>query len=140
MTSEILVNTIQVMAPLVRAPSHYMKQCGLIIKLINKVSWHLSRMVGVFSECRCSSCSSLLSSNNSFLFVMVVNWYLLLSSLIPLSTQGKTVPCPCAIGDYTTGTTQTVMLGGIPPSNQHGHVTPLIEEFDPGVNDWRMGL
>ena len=25
------------------APSHYLKQCGLIIKLINKVLWHLSQ-------------------------------------------------------------------------------------------------
>ena len=36
---------IQVMASYMTAPSHYLKQCGLIIILINKVLWHLSQQI-----------------------------------------------------------------------------------------------
>ena len=33
------------MASCMMAPSHYLKQCGLIIKLINKVPWHLYQWI-----------------------------------------------------------------------------------------------
>ena len=33
------------MASCMMAPSHYLKQCGLIIKLINKILWHLSQWI-----------------------------------------------------------------------------------------------
>ena len=36
---------IKVMASCMMAPSHYLKQCGLIIKLINKVPWHLCQWI-----------------------------------------------------------------------------------------------
>ena len=36
---------IQAMVSCMTAPSHYLKQCGLIIKLINNVPWHLSRWI-----------------------------------------------------------------------------------------------
>ena len=36
---------IQAMASCMTAPSHYLKQCGLIIKLINNVPWHLSQWI-----------------------------------------------------------------------------------------------
>ena len=36
---------IQAMASCMMAPSHYLKQCGLIIKLINEVLWHLSQWI-----------------------------------------------------------------------------------------------
>ena len=36
---------IRVMESCMTAPSHYLKQCGLIIKLINNVLWHLSQWI-----------------------------------------------------------------------------------------------
>ena len=33
------------MASCIMAPSHYLKQCGLIMKLINKVMWYLSQWI-----------------------------------------------------------------------------------------------
>ena len=33
------------MASCMKAPSHYLKQSGLIIKLINKILWHVSQRI-----------------------------------------------------------------------------------------------
>ena len=85
------------------APSHYLKQCGLIIKLINKVLWHLSQCIIMkdlkmpISKMRLKlicwdnftpspEIIHLFSSDNSFVWVMVVTWYLLSPALIHLAS------------------------------------------------------
>ena len=88
------------------APSHYLKQCGLIVKLINKVMWHLSGLsqwvimkdlnipiskMRLKLTCWDNLTPSpeiihLFSSDNSFLCVMVVSWCSLSPSLIPLAS------------------------------------------------------
>ena len=89
------------MASCMMAPSHYLKQCGLIIKLIKKVLWHLSQWVIIrdlkipISKMRLKlvfrdhftpspEIFHLFSSDNSFV-CMVVSWYLLSPSLILLA-------------------------------------------------------
>ena len=92
------------MASCMTAPSHYLKQCGLIIKLINKVLWHLyqwiivkdlkipiskMRLKLVFWDNFTSSPEIIhfisFGSDNSIVCVMVVSWYLLSPSLIHLA-------------------------------------------------------
>ena len=89
---------IQVMASCIVAPSHYLNQCGLIIKLINKVMWHLSQWIIMkdlnipISKMRLKlicwdNFTPLLEIIYSAViivfFVIVVSWYLLSPSLIP---------------------------------------------------------
>ena len=101
---------IWVMASCMMAPNHYLKQCRLIIKLINKVLWHLSQWIIIkdlkipISKMRLklvcwdsftpspeiinlfNNDTDLHTSNSMtmiiVLFVMVVSWYLLSPSLI----------------------------------------------------------
>ena len=90
------------MASCMMAPSHYLKQCGLIIKLINKVLWHLSQWI-IMKDLKIPikwdwnlicldnfipspEIIHLFSSDNSFVCVMVVSWQLLSQSLIPLAS------------------------------------------------------
>ena len=87
------------MASCMMAPSHYLKQSGLI-KLINKVLWHLSQWIIMkdlnipISKMRLKliyvvtpslEIINIFSSDNSFVCVMVVSWYLLSPFLIPLA-------------------------------------------------------
>ena len=86
------------MASCIVAPSHYLKQCGLIIKLIIKVMWHLSQWIIMkdlnipISKMRLKlicwdNFTPLLEIIYSAViivfFVIVVSWYLLSPSLIP---------------------------------------------------------
>ena len=107
------------------APSHYLKQCGLIIKLINTVLWHLFQWIIIkdlkipISKMRLKlicwghftsgpEIVSLFSSDNSFVCVMVVIWYLLSRSWIPLASV-----CSRGIGYPPHG-----LLGGnVPRTN-----------------------
>ena len=85
------------------APSHYLKQCGFIIRLISKVPWHLSQWIIIkhlkipISKLRlklvCWDNSTpsheiihLFNNDNSFVCVMVVSWYLVSPSLILLAS------------------------------------------------------
>ena len=96
---------IKVMDSCMMAPSHYMKQYGLIIKLINKVPWHLYQWIIIkdlkipISKMRLklvlwdNFTSSpeiihfiLFSSDISFVLCHVASWYLLSPSLILLTT------------------------------------------------------
>ena len=84
--------------------SHYLKQCGLIIRLINKVLRHLSQWI-IIKDLKIPSSKMRLklvcwnnfspspeiihlfsSGNTVALFVMVVSWYLLSPSLILLAS------------------------------------------------------
>ena len=95
---------IKVMASCMMAPSHYLKQCGLIIKLINKVPWHLCQWIIIkdlkipISKMRLKLVlwDNFTSSPEIIHFfysaviivlfcVMVVSWYLLSPSLILLT-------------------------------------------------------
>ena len=114
---------IQVMASCKMEPSHYLKQCGLIIKLINKVLWHLSQWVIMndlkipISKMRLKlicwdnftpnpEIVNLLSSDNSFvchggeqiIIVTISN-----PSSLCLSTQGEQGTLPMVFCDHTTG-------------------------------------
>ena len=100
------------MASCIMAPSHYLIQCGLIIELINKVLWHLSQWIIMkdlqpISKTRLKlicwdnfnpspEIVHLFSSDNSFVCAMVVSWYLLSQSLIPVFylLKGSKVPSP----------------------------------------------
>ena len=90
------------MASCMMVPSHYLKQCGLINKLINKVLWHLSQWI-IMKDLKIPvkwdwnlicldnfipspEIIHLFSSDNSFVCVMVVSWQLLSQSLIPLAS------------------------------------------------------
>ena len=85
------------------APSHYLKQCGLIIKLINKVMWHLSQWITMkdlnipISKMRLKLIcwDNFTPSQKSFIYSAVIivlfvswwlSWYLLSSSLIPMAS------------------------------------------------------
>ena len=95
------------MASCMMAPGHYLKQCGLIIKLINKVLQHSSQWIITkwiitkdlkipISKMRLKLVwlDNFTPSHESFiysaviivLFVMVVSWYLLSPSLILLAS------------------------------------------------------
>ena len=91
------------MASWMMAPSHYLKQCGLIIKLINKALQHLSqwiitkdlkipiskmilKLVWLDDFTPSPEIINLFSSDNSFVCFMVVCWYLLSPSLILLAS------------------------------------------------------
>ena len=91
------------MASWMMAPSHFLKQCGLIIKLINKVLQHLSqwiitkdlkipiskmrlKLVGLDNFNSSPEIINSFSSDNSFLCFMVVSWYLMSPSLILLAS------------------------------------------------------
>ena len=91
------------MASCMRAPSHYLKQCGLIIKLINKVLWQQFRWIIMkdlkipISKMRLKliwwdnftpshEIINSFSSDNSFVCVMVLSWYILSPSIIPLGS------------------------------------------------------
>ena len=110
------------MASCMMAPSHYLKQCGLIIKLINKVLWHLSQWI-IMKDLKIPirkmrlkficwdnfipspEIIHLYSSDNSFVCVMVVSWQLLSQSLIPLASvysRGTRYP-PIVFCDHNTG-------------------------------------
>ena len=102
-----------------KAPSHYLKQCGLIIKLINRVPWHLSQWiiiryqsvkwdwdlyVGVISASAMKSFINsevikvcLCHSGKLIFIVTIFNP----SGLCLL--KGNKVPCPCVFCDHTTG-------------------------------------
>ena len=89
---------IRVMASCMMAPNHYLKQCGLIIKLINKVLWYLLQWIIIKDQKIPISKMRLklvcwdnftpspeiihLFSSVNVLFVMVVSWYLLSPALI----------------------------------------------------------
>ena len=94
---------IQAMASCMTAPSHYLKQCRLIIKLINNVPWHLSQWIIIKylkmpnSKMRLKlvcwdkftprpEIIHLFSSDNSFLHHGGKLIYLLSPSLIPLAS------------------------------------------------------
>ena len=81
------------MASCIMAPIHYLKQCRFIIKLINKVMWHLSQWIIMkdlnipISKMRLKlvhwdnfipspEIIHLFSIDNSFVCVMVVSWYI----------------------------------------------------------------
>ena len=112
------------------APSHYLKQCGLIITLINKVPWHLHQCIIIkdlkipISKMRLklvlwdNFTSSpeiihfiLFSSDNSFvlchggklIFIMFIVTIFNPSDCCLL--KWYKVPSPCVFCDHTTGST-----------------------------------
>ena len=110
------------MASCMMAPSHYLKQCGIITKLINKVLQHLSQWIFIkdlkipISKMRLKlawldnftpspEIIHLCISDNSFIchggnlisIVTIVNP----SGLCLL--KGNKVPSPCVFCDHTTG-------------------------------------
>ena len=105
------------------APSHNLKQCGLI-KLINKILWHLSLWI-IIKDLKIPISKmtlklicwdnftpspeiiNLFSSDKSLVCVIVASWYLLSPSLIPLAfvySGGKLQgTLPMVFCDHTTG-------------------------------------
>ena len=102
------------------APSHYLKHCGLIIKLINNVPWHLSQWIIIrdlkipISKMRLKlvcwdnfipspEIIHLFGGDNSFDCFMVVSWYLLSPSLILLaSVHSRGTRHPAHVSFVTT--------------------------------------
>ena len=138
------------MASCMMAPSHYLKQCGLIIKLINKVPWHLYQWIIIkdlkipISKMRLKLWDNftsspeiihftLFSSDNSFvlchggklIFIMFIVTIFNPSDCCLL--KGNKVPSPCVFWDHATG-------GNIPRikpccirSQSHGRLWPLLK-------------
>ena len=111
---------IQAMASCMTAPSHYLKQCGLIIELINKVLWHLSHWIIIkdlkipINKIRLKLVcwdnfnpspkiihllsSDLVCHGGKLLSIVTI---FNLSGLCLL--KGNKVPSPCVFCDHTTG-------------------------------------
>ena len=107
------------------ATSHYLKQCGLIIKLINKVLWHLYQWIIIkdlkipISKMRLklvvwdNFTSSpeiihfiLFSSDNSFVLCHGIKLIFIVTICNPSDCcllKGNKVPSPCVFCDHTTG-------------------------------------
>ena len=107
------------------APSHYLKQCGLIIKLINKVPWHLYQWIIIknlkipISKMRLklvlwdNFTSSpeiihfiLFRSDNSFVLRhggKLIFFVTIFNSSDCCLLKGVKVPSPCVFCDHTTG-------------------------------------
>ena len=104
------------------SPSHYLIQCGFIIKLINKVLWHLSQWI-ITKDFKIPICKMrlklvsgdnftpspeiihLFSSDNNFVYhggklIFIVTIFNP-SGLCLL--KGNKVPSPCVFCDHTTG-------------------------------------
>ena len=112
-----------VMASYIMAPSHYLKQYGLIIKLVDKVLCHLSQWIIMkdmkipISKMRLKlirwdnftpshEMIHLFSCDNSFVCVVMVSWYLLSPSLIPLVSVysgGTRYPTHCRLWPHHRG-------------------------------------
>ena len=102
------------------APSHHLKQCGLTIKLINNVPWYLSQWIIIkdlkipISRMRLKlvcwdnftpspEIIHLFSSDNSFVYDIVVSWYSLSPSLILLaSIHSRGTRYPAHVSFVTT--------------------------------------
>ena len=119
LTSEILV--IADSGFLHEGPKPLPEKCGLIIKLTNKVPWHLSQWI-IIKDLKISISKtrlkivcwdnlppspeidhSVFSNNKNFACVMVVHWYSLSPHLISLSTRGKGTLPMCLLGHTTRG-------------------------------------
>ena len=134
-----------------KAPSHYLKQCGLIIKLINRVPWHLSQWiilryqsvrwdwdlyVGIISA---SAMKSFIYSEVIIaLFVIAGNWYLLSQSLILLASvysRGTRYPAHVSFVSTPQG-------GNVPRRTVAWRVSHIHERLWPPLlklkfeNDW----
>ena len=114
------------------APSHYLKQCGLIIKLINKVMWHLSQWITMkdlnipISKMRLKlTCWDnftpspeilhLSSTDNSFVCVMVVELIFIVTIFNPSGfclLKGNKVPSPWSFVFFWSYNETTSKSGG----------------------------
>ena len=142
---------IKVMTSRMMAPSHYLKQCGLIIKLINKVLWHLYLWIIIkdltipISKIRLklvlwyNFTSSpeiihfiLFSSDNSFVLCHGGELIFIATVFNPSDCcllKGNKVPSPCVFCDHTA-------VGQCPKnlkqpccmrSQSHGRLWPMLK-------------
>ena len=111
---------IQVMASCMMAPSHYLKQCGLIIILINKVLWHLSQQI-IIKDLKITISKmrlKLVCWDNFTPSLKIIHLFGSdflchvgkLSSIVTIFNlsglcllKGNKVPSPCVFCDHTTG-------------------------------------
>ena len=110
------------MASCMTAPSHYLKQCGLIIKSINKVLQHLSqwiitkslnipiskmrlKLVWLDNFTPSPEILHLFSSDNSFVCHggKLISIVTIFNSSGHCLLKGNKVPSPCVFCDHTTG-------------------------------------
>ena len=129
------------------APSHYLEQCGLLIKLINKVPWHLYQWIIIkdlnipISKMRLklvlwdnfTSSPKIIhfisfSSDNSFVLCYGGKLIFIVTIFNPsycCLLKGNKVPSPCVFCDHTTrgqyskNLKQTCCMG----SQSHGTLT-----------------
>ena len=111
------------MASCMMGPSHYLKQCGIIIKLINEVLWHLSQWISLKTP-RYQSVKwdwnlyiGIISSQalKSLIYsaVIIVLFVIGEADTVFIVTifnpsglcllKGNKVPSPCVFCDHTTG-------------------------------------
>ena len=126
------------MASCMMAPSHYLKQCGLIIKFIDKVLWHLSQRIITkdlkipISKMRLKlvcwdnfTPSPKINTCNLFSSDFVCHGGKL-SSFVTIFNpsglclfKGNKVPSPCVFCDHTTGGTMSQELTCCMRSQSH---------------------
>ena len=133
------------------APSHYLEQCGLLIKLINKVPWHLYQWIIIkdlnipISKMRLklvlwdnfTSSPEIIhfisfSSDNSFVLCYGGKLIFIVTIFNPsycCLLKGNKVPSPCVFCDHTTrgqcskNLKQTCCMG----SQSHGRLWPILK-------------
>ena len=144
------------MASCMMVPSHYLKQCGLIIKLINKVLLHLYQWIIIkdlkipISKMRLklvpwdNFTSSpeiihfiLYSSDNSFVLchggklIFITFIVIIVDPSDCCLLNGNKVPSPCVFWVHTTGGGGGAMFHELKPScmrsQSHGRLWPLLK-------------
>ena len=133
------------------APSHYLVQCGLLIKLINKVPWHLYQWIIIkdlkipISKMRLklvlwdNFTSSpeiihliLFSSDDSFVLCHGGKLICVVTIFNPSDwclLKGNKVPSPCVFCDHTTGgqCSKNLKQTCCMRSQSHGRLWPLLK-------------
>ena len=141
---------IKVMASCMMTPSHYLKQCGLIIKLINKVPWHLYQWIIIkdlkipISKMRLklvlwdNFTSSpeiihfiLFSSDNSFVLCHGCKLIFIVTIFNPsdycLLKENKVLPPMCLLWPHYRGAMFKELKPCCKRSQSHGRLWPLFK-------------
>ena len=137
------------MASCIKAPSHYPKQCGLIIKVIKKVLYHLYQWI-IIKDLKIPTSKMRLKLWDNFTSSLEIIHFILFSSdncfvlchggkLIYIATifnpfwllsaQGEQGTLPCVFCDHTTGgqCSKNLKLPCCMMSQSHGRLWPLLK-------------
>ena len=134
---------IQVMASYMTAPSHYLKQCGLIIKLINKVLWHSLHRIIIkdlkipISKMRLKLvCWDNFTPSPKIIHLFSSDFVCHGGKLLSIVTsfnpsglcllKGNKVPSPCVFCDHTTGGAMSQELTCCMRSQSHERSWPTL--------------